>query len=97
MLVVLAVSWELFVFSVTRQSIFALMWAVFVLSIAAVLLMLWLLQRRAASQVTSLFFLTPALSTIEGAVLFGERLGIWALVGLGISLVGVALVTRKAI
>ena len=30
------------------------------LSIAAVLLMLWLLQRRAASQVTSLFFLTPA-------------------------------------
>ncbi len=51
------------------------LWAVFVLSIAAVLLMLWLLQRRAASQVTSLFFLTPALSAVEGAILFGERLG----------------------
>jgi drug/metabolite transporter (DMT)-like permease len=96
-LLVLAITWEHFDFTVNRATIFALLWAVFVLSIAAVLLMLWLLQRRAASQVTSLFFLTPALSTIEGAILFGERLGIWALVGLGISLVGVALVTRKAI
>jgi drug/metabolite transporter (DMT)-like permease len=76
---------------------FALLWAVVVLSFAAVLLMLWLLQRRAASQVTSLFFLAPALSTLEGAVLFGERLGLLAVVGLVISLLGVALVTRKAI
>jgi len=96
-LAVLAVSWEHWDFSVTRQSIFALLWAVFVLSIAAILLMLWLLQRRAASQVTSLFFLTPALSAIEGAILFGESLGIYAVVGLAISLVGVAFVTRKAI
>jgi drug/metabolite transporter (DMT)-like permease len=96
-LLVLAITWEHFDFTVNRATIFALLWAVFVLSIAAVLLMLWLLQRRAASQVTSLFFLTPALSTIEGAILFGERLGVWALVGLAISLVGVALVTRKAI
>ena len=31
------------------------------------------------------------------AILFGERLGAMALVGLAISLVGVAFVTRKAI
>jgi drug/metabolite transporter (DMT)-like permease len=96
-LLVLAITWEHWDFSVTGQSIFALLWAVFILSIAAVLLMLWLLQRRAASQVTSLFFLTPALSAIEGAILFGERLGVYAVVGLAISLVGVAFVTRKAI
>jgi len=96
-LLVLAVTWEHWDFSVTSRSMFALLWAVFVLSIAAVLLMLWLLQRRAASQVTSLFFLTPALSAIEGAILFGERLGLYAVVGLAISLVGVAFVTRKAI
>ncbi len=96
-LAVLAVTWEHVDFLVTRQSVFALLWAVLVLSIAAVLLMLWLLQRRAASQVTSLFFLTPALSAVEGAVLFGERLGPLALVGLAISLLGVAFVTRKAI
>jgi drug/metabolite transporter (DMT)-like permease len=44
--------------------------------------------------VSSLFFLTPALSAIEGAILFGERLGPLAVVGLVVSLVGVALVTR---
>ena len=94
---VLAVVWEHVDFHVTGRSLFALLWAVVVLSIAAVLLMLLLLQRRAASQVTSLFFLTPALSAVEGAVLFGERLGALALVGLLISLLGVAFVTRKAI
>jgi drug/metabolite transporter (DMT)-like permease len=42
-----------------------------------------------------LFFLTPALSTIEGAALFGERLGVLAVVGLAVALVGVALTTRS--
>ena len=62
-------------FAVTSRSLFALAWAVGVLSLAAVLIMMWLLQREAAAQVSSLFFLTPALSTIEGAILFGESLG----------------------
>jgi drug/metabolite transporter (DMT)-like permease len=96
-LAILASLWEHVDFRVTGRSLFALLWAVVVLSIAAVLLMLWLLQRRAASQVTSLFFLTPALSAVEGAVLFGERLGVLALFGLVISLLGVAFVTRKPI
>ena len=96
-LMLLAVVWEHWDFRITGRSLFAMLWAVVILSIAAVLLMLWLLQRRAASQVTSLFFLTPALSAVEGAMLFGERLGALALVGLLISLLGVAFVTRKAI
>ncbi|HEY0519513.1 MAG TPA: DMT family transporter [Ilumatobacteraceae bacterium] len=96
-LIVLSVVWEHVDFRITGRSMFAMLWAVVVLSISAVLLMLWLLQRRAASQVTSLFFLTPALSAVEGAILFGERLGALALVGLAISLLGVALVTRRAI
>ncbi|MEY2401696.1 MAG: hypothetical protein QOJ08_1807 [Ilumatobacteraceae bacterium] len=96
-LMVPALVWEHFDFHITGRSLFAMLWAVVVLSIAAVLLMLWLLQRRAASQVTSLFFLTPALSAVEGAILFGERLGALALLGLVISLLGVAFVTRKAI
>lgn len=96
-LLILTLTWEHIDFAVTGRSVFALLWAVVVLSIAAVLLMLWLLQRRAASQVTSLFFLTPALSAVEGAILFGERLGMLAVAGLVISLLGVAFVTRKAI
>jgi drug/metabolite transporter (DMT)-like permease len=81
-------------FSATTRSLFALAWAVVVLSIAAVLIMLWLLQRHAAAKVSSLFFLTPALSTIEGAILFGERLGPLAVVGLVVALAGVSLTLR---
>ncbi|MFZ4720467.1 MAG: DMT family transporter [Ilumatobacteraceae bacterium] len=81
-------------FTVTQRSMFALLWAVVVLSIAAVLIMLWLLQRHAAAKVSSLFFLTPALSTLEGAILFGERLGPLAILGLVIALVGVSLTLR---
>ena len=83
-------------FTSTPRFWFALAWAVVVLSIAAVLIMMWLLQREAAAKVSSLFFLTPALSTIEGAVLFSERLGPLAVLGLVIALAGVALTLRPA-
>jgi drug/metabolite transporter (DMT)-like permease len=55
--------------------------------------MLWLLKRQAASQVSSLFFLTPALSTIQGSLLFGESLGALSLLGLVVALLGVWLAT----
>lgn len=87
---------EGFRFSVTAESVIALVWAVGVLSIAAVLIMLWLLKHQAAAAVSSLFFLTPALSTVEGAILFGERLGALSAVGLVVALVGVWLATGSA-
>jgi drug/metabolite transporter (DMT)-like permease len=79
----------------TRATVFALVWSVLVMSIAAILIMLWLLKRHAAARVSSLFFLTPALSTIEGAILFGERMGALAVVGLMAALAGVALTLRQ--
>ena len=81
-------------FHSTAQSWLSLAWAVGVLSIVAVLVMLYMLNRQAAAKVSSLFFLTPALSAIESAVLFGERLGAFAVVGLLVALVGVRLTTR---
>lgn len=75
----------------TTQTMLALTWGVLVLSLGAVLIMLVLLARHPAARVTSLFFLTPALSTIEGAILFGERLGWLAVAGLVIAIVGVRL------
>ncbi|MEQ1700043.1 MAG: EamA family transporter [Ilumatobacteraceae bacterium] len=83
-------------FTVTARSMFSLAWAVIVLSIFAILIMLWLLQREAAAKVSSLFFLTPALSAVEGTILFGERLGALAVLGLVLALVGVALTLRPA-
>ena len=81
-------SWR---FEITSNTVFSMLWAVVVLSLGAVLLMMTLLARHTAAKVSSLFFLTPALSTIEGAILFGERLGALALVGLVIAIFGVRL------
>jgi len=90
-----ALSTEGWQFTVTTRSMLSLAWGVGMLSIAAILIMLWLLHRQAAAQVSSLFFLTPAFSTVEGAVLFGERLGGLALVGLAVAVVGVWLATSQ--
>ena len=90
-----AVTWEGWHVQFTARTIFSLAWAVGVLSIAAILIMLWLLHRQAASQVSSLFFLTPALSAVEGAILFHETLGAWAVVGLTVALCGVWLSTSQ--
>ena len=85
-------SWR---FSLTRYTVFSMLWAVVVLSLGAVLLMMTLLARHTAAKVSSLFFLTPALSTIEGAILFDERLGALAVVGLVIAIIGVRLTMQS--
>ena len=91
---VLAITNEHWRFHSTARVWFSLAWAVVVLSIAAVLIMMVLLSKHAAARVSSLFFLTPALSTIEGAILFQERLGVLAVLGLAVALGGVWLTMR---
>lgn len=90
---VVAVCGEGWRFEPTARTLWSLVWAVGVLSIAAVLIMLWLLHRRATARVSSLFFLTPAFSTVEAAVLFGERLGLLSVIGLVVAIAGVGLAT----
>ena len=86
-------NWQI---KMTTHTIFSMVWAVAVLSIGAVLIMMVLLARHPAARVSSLFFLTPALSTIEGAVLFGERLGWLAVAGLVIAVIGVRLAMQPS-
>jgi len=78
----------------TANTVWSLVWSIGVLSITAVLTMLWLLQHRAAASVSSLFFLVPALSAIEAAILFDEQLNATAIAGFVVAIIGVALVTR---
>jgi drug/metabolite transporter (DMT)-like permease len=80
---------------ITPQFLLALGWATLVLSLGAVLIMMRLLASHSAARVSSLFFLTPALSALEGAVLFGERMGMLAIVGLGVAACGVWLTMRE--
>ena len=84
--------WE---FNINAELVLALLWSVLVLSIAAVMLMMLLISRHSAARVSSLFFLTPALSAIESAILFGERLSPFALIALAVALTGVWLTMRN--
>jgi drug/metabolite transporter (DMT)-like permease len=81
----------------TPEFIFSLFWLAIVLSLGAISLLYLLIRRGAATKVTSLFFLTPAVTAIMAYLLFNESLSLLAIVGLGVSACGVALVSRKPI
>jgi drug/metabolite transporter (DMT)-like permease len=76
------------------ELIFAMAWLVFVLSIAAVALMYWLIRRTAATRFASLFYLVPAFTALLAYFLFGERLDALSVAGMGVCAVGVALANR---
>jgi len=78
------------------EFIFALSWLITVLSFGAVLLLFLLIRNNAASQLGSLFYLVPVATAIESYFLFGERLSFWALIGLVVTVLGVALVVMPA-
>jgi drug/metabolite transporter (DMT)-like permease len=76
----------------TLQFVFALSWFVLVISLGAILLLMWLIRQTSASSVSSLFYLVPPLTALEAYFLFGERLGVAALLGLVLCAAAVALV-----
>jgi len=80
----------------TGELIFAFVWLVFVLSIAAVALMYWLIRRSAATGFASLFYLVPAVTALFAYFLFGERLDALSIFGIGLCAVGVLLANRGA-
>lgn len=79
----------------TGELLFALVWLVFVLSIGAVFLMLFLIREGAVSSVASLMYLVPGVTAVEAFLLFGETLSPIQLVGMVLAGVGVAAATRK--
>lgn len=78
----------------TPTFVATLAWLVLVLSIAAILLLMALIRRGAASRVASLFYLVPPLTALEAWWLFDETLGAVALAGMAIAITGVILVVR---
>lgn len=75
--------------------ILSMAWLVFGVSIGAILLLMWLIRKGAASQVASLFYLVPPVTAFEAFVLFDERLGLIAMAGGCLSILGVALVVMR--
>lgn len=77
------------------QLLLAMGWLVLGLSIGAILLLMQLIRRGAASQVASLFYLVPPVTALEAYILFDERLGAIALCGGLLTIVAVALVVVR--
>jgi drug/metabolite transporter (DMT)-like permease len=76
------------------QLIGAMAWSVLVLSVGGSSLLYMLIQRGAATQVTSLLYLVPPTTAIMAWWLFGEPITVLTLVGTLLTAVGVLLVVR---
>jgi drug/metabolite transporter (DMT)-like permease len=74
--------------------VFALAWLVLVLSLGAISLLYFLIKRGKATQVSSLFYLTPPVTALLAYLFFGEALTPTALAGMVIAVIGVAIVNR---
>ena len=74
---------------------FAMAWSVLALTLGGSSLLYLLIQRGAATQVTSLMYLVPPCTALLAWLLFGESLGPGVLLGLVLTAAGVALVVRS--
>ena len=77
------------------QFVLSLFWLAVVLSIGSISVLYWLIRRRGATQVASLFYLVPAVTALMAYVLFGERLDALSLLGMAICAIAVVVVSRK--
>ncbi len=75
--------------------LFALIWSAVGLSVIAIALLFLLIRNGAATKVTSMIYLSPPTTALMGWVLFDEKFSILALVGLGATVLGVALASRE--
>ena len=79
----------------TAEFVLALAWLAVVLSIGSIGLLYWLIRRRAATSVASLFYLVPAVTVLMAYVLFDERLDATAIAGMVACAAAVFLVNRR--
>lgn len=96
--VTLPLAWTLETMQVrwSGEFLFALGWLSLVLSVGATTLLFRLIARGAATRVTSLFYLTPAVTAVMAWLMFDDTLGAMALAGMVIAVAGVALVNHGA-
>lgn len=78
------------------ELMFALGWLIFVLSIGAVGLLMWLIRTNSAAGTASLFYLVPAVTSLIAWAMFGESLTPVQLAGMAVVMAAVAVATRAA-
>ena len=79
----------------TGEFIFALAWLVVILSLGAITLLMALIRQGEAAKVGSLFYLVPPVTALLAFFAFGDTLGWLDGLGMALTVLGVALVTRE--
>ncbi len=79
----------------TPRFIGALLWAIFALSIGAIFLLFKLIRRSAATEVTSLLYLTPPTTALMAWIMFGEAFSLLGVAGMLVAVIGVICVVKK--
>ncbi|OYW69072.1 MAG: EamA family transporter [Bosea sp. 12-68-7] len=72
-----------------------LAWSVLALSLGGIGLYLMMIRRGAISRVSTFLYLVPALVAVEAWILFGETLTPIQIAGMALTIIGVALASRK--
>jgi drug/metabolite transporter (DMT)-like permease len=94
-MLVLAVIFESMIIDWTGELVFAVLWSAIGLSVFAICLYYWLVQRGAAARITSLIYLSPPTTAVMGWAMFGEILSWQAIAGMAVAMTGVALAVRN--
>lgn len=86
---------ETMVVTWNAQFIFGLMWLVLVVSVTAILLLLYMIKQGDSSSVASTFYLIPPMTAFQAWIIFGEHFDTQGAVGFALAAVAVYLVIRK--
>ena len=70
-------------------------WLCLALSVGAISILMQLIKRGAASHVSSLFYLVPPITAIQGYLFFGQALSIAQCVGIAVAAGGVAMIVGR--
>jgi len=75
--------------------VLVLAWSVIVLSIGSIWLYLFMLRRGEVSRIATFLYLVPATVAVEAWILFGETLTLLQVGGMAVTVLGVALASRR--
>ncbi len=90
-----ALAFESMQVSYTFEFWAALAWSIVALSLVAISLLLVMIRRGRATEVASLMYLTPVVTALLAWLIFDERLGVLAWIGVVVTMAGVALVLKR--
>ncbi len=77
------------------EMVFAMAWAILVLSFFAIFLLMWLIREGSVAKLSTLFFLVPGVATVMAYFLFDETMAPIQLIGMLLCAIAVALASRN--